>query len=152
MFMPASAPQPTSRRIAAPGNRSALLAAWPLVRIGSIEAKRVHRRGETRIPIAACVDLGGLLPVDVRVTLVPPPDRMDAGERRMFSVQSYANRIFRFAASIDAALLDGDGEWIVRVAPAAALLGGGPDVEPVIRRVVVRPVAESDERSDCHSD
>lgn len=152
MFLPASAPLPASRRIAAPDHHSALLAAWPLVRIGAIETPRVHRRQESRFPIAACIDLGGLLPVDVRVTLVPPPDRMEAGERRMFSVQSYANRLFRFATSIDAALLDGDGEWIVRVTPAAARLGEGCGVEPVIRRIVPRLEGGQDalERQSAH--
>ena len=137
MFLPATAPLPTTRRIGAPGRASPLLAAWPGVHIGSIDVHRVEGRRDPRATFSACIDLGELLPVDVRVALVPPRGAGEAKERRMFSVQSYANGVFRFAASVDAALLSETGAWIVRVSPAATL-GAGAEVRPVVRHVVPR--------------
>ncbi|HEX6060183.1 MAG TPA: hypothetical protein VFZ11_14330 [Gemmatimonadaceae bacterium] len=143
MFLPATAPQPPTRRIAAPGHASPLLTAWPGVHIGSVEVRRVQGRRHPRVTFSACIDLGELLPVDVRVALVPPRGAGDTRERRMFSVQSYANGVFRFAASVNAALLRGSGAWIVRVAPAAELAAGA-DVRPVVRHIVPRLGARRD--------
>ena len=136
MFLPAYAPLPTSRRIEAPGH-DALRAAWPDVRVLSLERRRVHGRRDPRVSLSACIDLAGLLPVDVLVTLVPPRGRADVRERRMFSVQPYGNGAFRFAASVDARLLRDDDEWAVRVAPAVPI-PAHPELRPVLQTSLPR--------------
>jgi hypothetical protein len=138
MSSPVSAPIILPRMADAdgPAEVGRLAAAWPAVAVRAIDVHPIHDGDDSRASVQACVQLGGLLPVDVRVALVASPRRSDARARRMLSVHAYGNGSFLFETSVPVAQLADD--WSVEVRPPD-WLAPSVDVVPVARWFAAPP-------------
>jgi hypothetical protein len=95
---------------------------WPRILIGGIEVQHPSVGDAWPTRVRARIDLGTLLPVDVRVELVPAkPSVADrADQKRMRSTESYQNGSYLFEASLPAGIAKG-GPFTIRVTPAEDL-------------------------------
>ena len=94
------------------------LAAWSRITVGSIDVRPLHEGDVPRASVEACVSLGTILPVDVRVELVPSATAHAADAHRMFSAQAFDGGTCRFEVALPVAELERFPDWSVRVLPA----------------------------------
>lgn len=94
---------------------------WPLVRVESVQIMA----GAAGDCVHALVQLGGLVPADVRVEVMPVGAEGVAadsrGERRMFSSHALANGCFVFDVSLPHHDSAEPQEWLIHVHPSEAL-------------------------------
>lgn len=113
-----------------------LLEDWPDVRIDNVVTQLADHPGEPAANVRADVDLGSLLPADVRVELAagePSPDEQRTTPSRLWSTRSYHNGRYAFEASVPAGVLERTGGCVVRVSPAGA--GDNVAVDPAVAEV-----------------
>ena len=116
----------TSFRLSPPPVELRLLECWPHVRIDNV-VTQLADPGEHATNVRADVDLGRLLPADVRVELAagePWRDEHRMTPSRLWSTHSYHNGRYAFEASVPADVLERAGGCVVKVYPA----GVGDDV------------------------
>lgn len=113
-----------SFRLSPPPVELRLLEYWPDVRIDCVVTQLADHRGEHAAIVRADIDLGSLLPADVKVELSagePSPDEQLMTPSRLWSTHSYHNGRYAFEASVPAGVLDRSGGCVVRVSPAAGV-------------------------------
>ncbi|HET7584745.1 MAG TPA: hypothetical protein VFK13_07555 [Gemmatimonadaceae bacterium] len=126
-----------------------LAAAWPEIRVIGIHVCPAHHDRAHNRRVHACVHLGRLLPVDVRVEVLPGDAAADdARGHRMFSIHSYHNGSYLFEATLPADELMGEDGLVVRVSPRAQLRTTAAPA-PVIARA---PAYAPDERDASRRD
>ena len=94
-------------------------ACWPLVHVDSVEI--IPGPGSERI--RAVVQLGGLVPADVRVEVVSPvvgPVSSMAVHERMSCDHALGNGAFVFESTLSPSAHAGPTEWLIHVHPAEA--------------------------------
>jgi hypothetical protein len=99
-----------------------LVCNWPRVVIREVRVVRPQLSDESHPTVRAWIHLGALLPVDVRVAMVPTlgsvPNPTMA--RLMWSAESYRNGSYLFEGTMPAAALAGES-CAIRVTPALDL-------------------------------
>ncbi len=135
-----------SVRLSQPPVENRLLEDWPHVHIDNVETQLADHPGEHAAAdrpdehaanVRADVDLGGLLPADVRVELAPgepSPDDQRMTPSRLWSTHSYHNGRYAFEASVPAGVLERAGGCVVTVSPAAGV-GDSVAVDPAVAAV-----------------
>ena len=117
---PASPPEHRPTRGA--GLIPEMVAQWPRIVLGDTTVAIPPTGDRSQRTVRACIDLGSLLPVDVRVALVPMRDSVPdfAMAHPMWSAESYHNGIYLYEVTVPVAALAG-GNCAVRITPARGL-------------------------------
>lgn len=126
-----------SVRLSPPPVEPRLLGDWPRVRIDNVVTQLADHPGEHAANVRADVDLGSLLPADVKVELAtgePSPDEQRMTPSRLWSTHSYHNGRYAFETSVPAGVLESAGGCVVRVSPAAGA-GDNVAVDPAVAAV-----------------
>ena len=123
-----------------------MVTQWPRVVVRETTIVIPPAGDRSQRTVRACIDLGSLLPVDVRVALVPIRDSGPdfAMARQMWSSESYHNGTYLYEVTLPVATLLG-GDCAIRVAPARGL----PlwrDILRVIQAPIPCKVADIDPR------
>ena len=114
---------PTQHRsVPGAGFVPAMVTQWPRIVVSDTDVLASPSGDAAQRTVRACIHLGSLLPVDVRVALVPMrnsvPDFVVA--HPLWSTMSYHNGIYLYEATVPTAMLDG-GNCVIRVTPATDL-------------------------------
>ena len=126
-----------SVRLPPPPVELRLLEHWPHVRIDCVATQLADHSGEHAAIVRADIDLGSLLPADVRVELAagePSPGEHRMTPSRLWSTHSYHNGRYAFEASVPAGVLGRAAGCVVRVSPAAGV-SDNVAVDPAVAAV-----------------
>ena len=99
-----------------------MVAQWPRIVLRDTTVVIPSTGDRSQRTVRACIHLGSLLPVDVRVALVPIRDSVPdfAMAHQMWSTESYHNGTYLYEVTLPVAALAG-GNCAVRVTPARGL-------------------------------